>query len=115
LRALYQAPYDILIYLENIKEINDDLIKKLKLKSLPLSLLLNYFQMLYSLKVNLKGNNNNLEEYLITFLPSELLEKMTYDENERKITFPNKEEISRLKKIIEENNLELIIEQEQTI
>jgi len=115
LRALYQAPYGILIYLESIKDINDDLIKKLKLKSLPFSLLSNYFQMLYSLKVNLKGNDNNLEEYLITYLPSELLEKMTYDKNEREITFPNKEEISRLKKIVEENNLELIIEQEKTI
>jgi len=113
LRALYQAPYDILIYLENIKEINDDLIKKLKLKSLPLSLLPNYFQLLYSLKVNLKGNNDDLEEYLITYLPTNVLEKITY--NEKEITSPYKEETSRLKKIIEENNLELIIEQEQTI
>ena len=113
LRALYQAPYGILIYLENIKSINDDLIKKLKLKSLPLSLLPNYFQLLYSLKVNLKGNNNDLEEYLITYLPTNVLEKITY--NEKEITSPYKEETSRLKKIIEENNLELIIEQEQTI
>jgi len=86
LRTLYQAPYGILIYLENIKGINDDLIKKLKLKSLPLSLLLNYFQMLYSLKVNLKGNNNDLEEYLITYLPTNVLEKITY--NEKEITSP---------------------------
>ena len=113
MRALYQAPYDILIYLENIKSINDDLIKKLKLKPLPLSLLPNYFQLLYSLKVNLKGNNDDLEEYLITYLPTNVLEKITY--NEKEITSPYKEEISRLKKIIEENNLELIIEQEQTI
>jgi len=98
--------------LENLKGINDDSIKKLKLKSLPLSLLPNYFQLLYSLKVNLKANNN-LEEYLITYLPTKILEKITY--NEKEITSPNKEEISLLKKIIEENNLELIIEQEKTI
>ncbi|CAI2162199.1 12439_t:CDS:2 [Funneliformis geosporum] len=67
-----KAPYGILIYLENNKDITTDLTKKLNLKMLPLSLLSNYFQPLYSLKINLKESNNNLEEYLLTYLPSEI-------------------------------------------
>ena len=82
---------------------------------LSLSSLPNYFQLLYSLKISLKENNNNLEEYLITYLPNEILEKMTYDKNERNLIFPHKEKVSQIKKIIKENNLELIIEQEKII
>jgi transcriptional/translational regulatory protein YebC/TACO1 len=116
LRALYQASYGILIYLESNQEITPHLIKKLNLRVLPLSLLPNYFQLLYSLKINLKeNNNNNLEEYLITYLPNEILEGMTYDEKERELIFSSKEEMSRIKKFIEENGLELVIEQEKTI
>lgn len=113
-RALYQASYGILIYLENNQEITPALIKKLNLRVLPLSSLPNYFQLLYSLKIGLEENNkNNLEEYLITYLPSELLEKMTYDEKEKKLISPNKEEISQIKKIIKEKNLELVMGQEK--
>src|SRR5438132_2742688 len=36
-RVLYQAPYGILIYLEDSKIITTDLISKLRFKSLPLS------------------------------------------------------------------------------
>ncbi|CAI2192550.1 6388_t:CDS:2 [Funneliformis geosporum] len=113
---LYQAPYGILIYLENNQEITPDSIKKLNLITLPLSSLPNYFQLSYSLKISLEENNkNDLEEYLITYLPSEFLEKMTYDEKEKKLISPNKEEISQIKKIIKENNLELVMEQEKAV
>jgi len=71
-RVLFQAPFGILIYLEGGKNIPADLVKKLQLKSLPLVSLPNYFQPLYSLKINLKGNDNNLEEYLLTYLPNEI-------------------------------------------
>lgn len=113
-RTFYQAPFGILIYLADSKNINADLVSKLRLKSLPLSSLSNYFQLLYSLKINLKGENNNLEEYLLTHLPSEIWEKLTYDEKKRELISPHKEEITKVKKIIEENKLELAIESEKT-
>ncbi|CAG8547007.1 39215_t:CDS:10 [Gigaspora margarita] len=80
-RAFYQAPFGILIYLEDSKNITTDLISKLKLKSLPLSSLSSYFQMLYGLKINLKEEDNNLEEYLLTYLPvpCQLVEKKETD------------------------------------
>ncbi|CAG8469259.1 8201_t:CDS:10, partial [Racocetra fulgida] len=71
-QALFQAPFGILIYLEGGKNIPADLVKKLQLKSLTPVSLPNYFQPLYSLKINLKGNDNNLEEYLLTYLPNEI-------------------------------------------
>ena len=71
-RVLYQAPFGILIYLDNSKNIDAELINKLRLKSLPLSSLSKYFQLSYSLKISLKEENNNLEEYLLTHLPSEV-------------------------------------------
>ncbi|KLL03038.1 MAG: hypothetical protein MRERV_56c013 [Mycoplasmataceae bacterium RV_VA103A] len=112
-RALFQAPFGILIYLEGGKNIPADLVKKLQLKSLVLVSLPNYFQPLYSLKINLKGNGNNLEEYLLTYLPNEIWEKTNYDEKKRALISPNKEEITRIKKIIEEEKLELVIEEEK--
>jgi hypothetical protein len=48
-------------------------------------------------------------------LPSEILERMIYDEKEKQLIFPHKEEISQIKKTIEENNLELVADQEKTI
>ena len=55
-----------------------ELISKLKLKSLPLSSLSGYFQPSYNLKISLKEENNNLEEYLLTHLPNETWEKIIY-------------------------------------
>ena len=113
-RAFYQAPFGILIYLEDSKDVNTDLVSQLRLKSLPLSLLTNYFQILYSLKINLKKESNDLEEYLLTYLPDEIWEKLTYDEKKRELISPHKEEIIKVKKIIEENKLELAVEPEKT-
>ena len=113
-RAFYQAPFGILIYLEDNRNITSDLIDKLKLKMLPLSSLSKYFQLLYGLKINLKGNNYNFEEYLLTYLPSEIWEKINYNEREREFTSLHKEEIIRIKKIIEEKKLELVIEKERS-
>lgn len=113
-RAFYQAPFGILVYLEDSKNVNADSVSKLRLKSLPLSLLTNYFQVLYGLKINSKGENDNLEEYLLTHLPSEIWEKLTYDEKKRELISSDKEEIVKIKKIIEENKLALVIEQEKS-
>ena len=112
-RALFQAPFGILIYSEDSRNITADLVKKLKLKPLPLSSLSSYFQPQYSLKINLKRNDGNLEEYLLTYLPNEIWEKMNYDEKKRELISPEKEEMIRIKEIIEKKNLELVIEEEK--
>src|SRR5438034_243558 len=82
-------------------------------KSLSLSSLSGYFQVLYGLKINLRGANKNLEEYLLTSLPGEIKEKIIYDEKKRELASPDKEAIVKIKKIIAENKLELVIEQER--
>jgi len=112
-RAFYQAPFNILIYLEDSKNFRAELISKLRLKPLPLSSLPSFFQPFYSLKINLKEENNDLEEYLLTYLPSEIWEKITYDEKERELVSLHKEEIAKIKKEIVKNNLKLVIEQEK--
>jgi len=71
-RAFYKAPHGIFIYLEDDRNITKEIAKKLDLIQLPLSSLSNYFQLLYALKIGLKKNDNNLEEYLINNLPSEI-------------------------------------------
>jgi hypothetical protein len=52
-------------------KISKEVINQLNLKELPLTLLSRYFQLIYSLKIELKEENNNLEEYLLTTLPLE--------------------------------------------
>jgi hypothetical protein len=51
---------------------------------------------------------------LLTYLPGEIWEKIIYDEKKRDLSSLNKEEIVKTKKIIEENKLELVIEQEKS-
>ena len=112
-RAFYQASYGILIYLEDNKNITNEIIKELGLIQLPLNSLSNYFQLLYILKVNLKENQTNLEEYLLNNLPNETWDKVNYDEKSKELISVHKEEINKIKHFLEKNELDLIIEKER--
>ena len=111
-RVFYQALFGILIYLEGDVDI-DSLADKFKLKKLSLSSLLSYFQLFYGLKVNLQGDNN-LEEYLLTYLPNDIWEEINYSEKEKKLISSNGELIKRVKNIIDKDKNELLIEEEKT-
>ncbi|CAG8816428.1 887_t:CDS:1, partial [Racocetra persica] len=100
-RALYQAPFGILLYVEGNNNITSDYEKKLKLKKLPLASLFGYFQPVYSLKINLKEANNNLEEYLIASLPSEVWEKVDYNEDKKELISRYREELEKISKKLE--------------
>ena len=111
-RFFYQALFGILIYLEEDIADVDSLAGKFKLKKLSLSSLPSYFQLFYGLKVNLQGNNN-LEEHLITYLPSDIWEEVNYDEKEKTLISNNDESIKRIKNIINKDKYELLIEEER--
>lgn len=113
-RTLYQAPFGIFIYLErNLDNINN-IIQELKLKKLPLSLLPNYFHLSYSLKLAPEQKEKyNLEEYLLTHFPVEILEKMNYNELDAEIISNDKQIIERTKEIIKQNELKLEIKEEK--
>lgn len=110
-RNFFQAPFGIFVYCEG--SISDNLANKLKLKKLPLALLPNYFQLFYSLKISLGENKTGLFEYLITFLPDDILNEVNYNEKGSEINSADKEVIKRVKTIIKENNPELVIVEEK--
>ncbi|MCE8163614.1 MAG: hypothetical protein I3273_05620 [Candidatus Moeniiplasma glomeromycotorum] len=103
-RFLYQAQFGIVIYLEEDK-ISQEVINQLNLKELPLALLSRHFQLIYSLKIELKKENNNLEEYLLTNLPLETWEKMNYDKQKQTLFSADKETINRVKNLIKDDFL----------
>lgn len=112
-RVFYQTLFGILIYLEGDIIDVDSLADKFKLKKLPLSSLPSYFQLFYGLKVNLQGDNN-LEEYLLTYLPNDIWEETNYSEKEKKLISSNGELIKRIKSIIDKDKNELSVEEEKT-
>jgi transcriptional/translational regulatory protein YebC/TACO1 len=112
-RVFYQALFGILIYLEGDITDFDSLADKFKLKKLPLSSLPSYFQLFYSLKVNLQSDNN-LEEYLLNYLPNDIWEEINYSEKEKKLISSNSESIKRIKNIIDKDKNELSVEEEKT-
>lgn len=113
-RVLYQGLFGILFYCESDIFDIDNLVDKFKLKKLSLSSLPSFFQLLYSLKLQLKEVDSNLEDYLLISLPSDIWEKISYDEKEKKIISPQKEAINLLKSQVEKGNLKLIIEEENS-
>jgi hypothetical protein len=78
----YQAAFDILIYYENRGEKEQNasslarLAKKENWKQLPLSVLYNHFRPFFSLKLELSVENYNPEDYLLTYFPLIILEKI---------------------------------------
>ena len=113
-RTFWQAPFGIFVYCEGNISLSDNLANKLKLKKLPLALLPNYFQLLHSLKLSLSENKFDLAEYLLTSLPSNIWEKINYDEKTREINSADKEVINRIKTIIKASKLELAIVAERS-
>jgi transcriptional/translational regulatory protein YebC/TACO1 len=113
-RNFYQAPFGILLYLEGNNDITSDYEKKLQLKKMPLASLSGYFQLTHSLKIELKEFNDNLEEYLITNLPSDIWEKVDYNEEKKELVSSGKEELERIKKVIEEKLLKLVTKEEKS-
>jgi len=112
-RNLYQALFGIFIYLEGNQDNIDNVVQKLKLKKIPLSSLPNYFQLCYSLKLELE-EDYNLEEYLLTHFPIEILEKINYNEQSSEITSLDKQITEKMKNIITKNGLKLRSEEEKT-
>lgn len=106
-RFLYQAPFRIVIYVENAAKVYKEVVNQLKLKELPLSLLPNYFQSIYSLEIELKEKgkkSNSLEEYLLAILPLETWEKVNYNSKEQVLFSSDKEMINKAKSILKENS-----------
>src|SRR5437763_7485032 len=63
-RTFYQAQFGIFIYLEGDNKIIDNVAQELGLKKMPLSSLPNFFQLSYSLKLELEEKKDyNLEGY----------------------------------------------------
>jgi len=112
-RNLYQAPFGIFIYLEENQDNIDKAAQELKLKKIPLFSLPNYFQPCYSLKLELE-ENYNLEEYLLTHFPIEILEKINYTEQSSEITSLDKQTTEKMKNIITQNGLKLKTKEEKT-
>jgi len=114
-RSLYQAPFGIFVYLEGDNNNVDQIAQELGLKKIPLSSLPNYFQLSYSLKLELETEKNlNLEEFLLTCFPFEILEKMNYNERNIEIVSPNRQLIERSKDIIKKSGLKLKTKEEKT-
>jgi|SRR5438128_444624 len=114
-RVFYQAPFGIFIYLESDNTNINNLAQELKLKRMPLSSLPNCFQLFYSLKLELEeGENHNLEEYLLTYFPVEILEKMNYDDKNIEFISTDKQMIEKTKVITKQNELKLKIKEERT-
>jgi len=111
-RVFYQGLFGILIYVEGNINIVNGLEDKFKLKKLPLASLPSYFQIFYSLKINQKGQQN-LEEYLLTYLPNEIWEESSYNEKEKVLISHNAELIKRVKNIINEDKNYLLVEEEK--
>lgn len=106
-RFLYQAPFGIVVYVEDTAKMDKEVVNQLKLKELPLSLLPNYFQSIYSLEIELKkksGEYNNLEECLLAILPLEIWEKVNYSSKEQVLFSSDKEMINKVKKTLKENS-----------
>jgi len=112
-RNLYQAPFGIFIYLEGNQDNIDNAAQELKLKKIPLFSLLNYFQLCYSLKLELE-ENYNLEEYLLTHFTIEILEKINYNEQNSEIISTDKQIAEKMKNIITKNQLKLKAKEEKT-
>jgi len=83
---------------------------------MPLSSLPSYFQLFYSLKLELEEgkNYNNLEECLLTYFPVEILEKMSYSEKNVEVISNDKRILEKTKDITKQNELKLKITEEKT-
>jgi transcriptional/translational regulatory protein YebC/TACO1 len=112
-RVFYQALFGVVIYLEGDVSIADSFVDKFKLKELPLSSLPSYFQLFYSLKIRLQGNNN-LEEYLLANLSNDVWEDVNYNEKKSLLISSNDESIKRIKNIINRDKIELVVEEEKS-
>ena len=115
-RAFYQAPFDIFIYLEGDNTNIESESQELKLKKMPLSSLPSYFQLFYSLKLELEEgeNYNNLEECLLTYFPVKILEKMNYNEKDVEVISNDKQVLEKTKDIIKQNELKFKTREEKT-
>ena len=83
---------------------------------MPLSSLPSHFQLFYSLKLELEEGENcsHLEEYLLTYFPVEILEKMSYNEKNAEVISNDKQILERAKDITKQNELRLKIKEEKT-
>jgi transcriptional/translational regulatory protein YebC/TACO1 len=114
-RTFYQAPFGIFIYLEGDNTNIESESRELKLKKMPLSSLPSYFQLFYSLKLELEEEENyNLEEYLLTYFPVEILEKMNYSEKSVEVISNDKRILEKTKDITKQNELKLKTKEEKT-
>ena len=115
-RTFYQAPFGIFIYLESDNNNIESTFQELKLKKIPLSSLPSHFQLFYSLKLELEEEENcsHLEEYLLTYFPVEILEKMNYNEKNVEVISNDKQILERAKDITKQNELRLKIKEEKT-
>lgn len=107
----YQAPFGIWLCFEN-DGVPDKLAARLKLKEMPLHLLFNYFQLIYILK--LAGESSLLTECLLTDLPTEIWEKIDYDEQKQELISTEKEVINTVKNIISIKNPKVSIVEEKS-
>jgi transcriptional/translational regulatory protein YebC/TACO1 len=106
-KALYQAPFGIWIYLEN-GNVTAETVRQLKLKKIPFTSLLSYFQPVYSLKLPAESN---LEEHLFTILPPEIWEKIDYNEEKQELFSSKKEAMDIVKNVLKESKKIVIIEE----
>ena len=105
----------IFIYLEGDNKIIDNVAQELGLKKMPLSSLPNFFQLSYSLKLELEEKKDyNLEGYLLTHFPDEILEKIIYDEKNVEVISTDKLAIEEMKNFAKQNKLKLRIKEKRT-
>ncbi|KLL02289.1 MAG: hypothetical protein MRERC_3c154 [Mycoplasmataceae bacterium RC_NB112A] len=109
---LYQARFGIVIYLEANNKVPQEKIKQLSLKELPLVLFPRYFQLIHSLKIELKEKNSSLEEILLTNLPLEIWEKANYDKQKQILFSSEREAMKKIKNLLHNNDL-IIIQEEK--
>jgi hypothetical protein len=77
---------------------------------MPSHLLSNYFQLIYTLKLT-SESSDLLEEYLLNDLPTEIWEKVNYDEQKQELFSSDKEAINVIKKTIQKNQKITIAEE----
>jgi len=106
-KVLYKAPFGIWIYLEN-SNATAEIVKQLKLKKIPSTSLLSYFQPVYSLKLQEK---NGLEEYLLAILSPEIWEKINYNGEKHELFSSDKEAMNIAKTTVKKNEKIVVIEE----
>jgi transcriptional/translational regulatory protein YebC/TACO1 len=98
-KFLYKANFGIILYIDsficdNVKKTE----KEFGLKRLPISLLNSNFN--NKILINLDTDKKNIEEILISFLPSEYLEKIEYNSHEKVISLDDRKILREVKNIL---------------